>query len=67
MDKQLIEAILEYNLNLLQLEMPIQALRKVMAKPEFRDRWLKVFKYYKMQGKNPAEAREMANRILGVR
>lgn len=41
MDKQLIESILEYNLNLLQLEMPVQALRKVMAKPGFRDRWLK--------------------------
>ena len=66
MDKQLLEAILEYNLNLLQLEMPVQALRRVMSKPGFRDRWLKVFKHYKLQGKSPAEARELANGILGV-
>ena len=66
MNKQLLEAIVEYNLNLLQLEMPVQALRKVMAKPGFRDRWLKVFKHYKLQGKSPAEARELANGILGV-
>lgn len=66
MNKQLLESILEYNLNLLQLEMPVQALRKVMAKPGFRDRWLKVFKHYKLQGKSPAEARELANGILGV-
>jgi len=66
MEKQLLEAISEYNLNRLQLEMPVQALRRVMTKPGFRDRWLKVFKHYKSQGKSPSEARELANGILGI-
>ena len=67
MDKQLLEAILEYNLNLIQLEMSAPALRAIMkAKPAFKSRWVKVFKHYKLQGKSPAEAKELANSMLGV-
>ena len=67
MDKQLSESMAEYYLNLIQLEMSAPALRAVMkAKPAFKSRWVKVFKHYKLQGKSPMEAKELANRMLGV-
>jgi hypothetical protein len=67
MDKQLIESMSEYYLNLIQLEMSAPALRAIMkTKPAFKSRWVKVFKYYKSQGKSPVEAKELANRMLGV-
>jgi hypothetical protein len=67
MDKQLIESMSEYYLNLVQLEMSASVLRTIMkTKPAFKSRWVKVFKYYKSQGKSPVEAKELANRMLGV-
>jgi hypothetical protein len=62
----ILEEALDFNLNLIQLEMPVQALRKVMAKPNFRERWVKIFKHYKSLGKSPKEARGLANKMLGV-
>jgi len=57
---------LEFNLNLIQLEISIKLVRQVMRKPQFRERWIKIFKYLKNQGKNTKEAREAANKMLGV-
>lgn len=67
MNKLFLESISEYYLNLVQLEMSAPALRAIMkAKPAFKSRWVKVFKHYKLQGKSPVEAKELANRMLGV-
>ena len=60
------EDIMEFHLNLIQLEASIQTVRRVMAKPEFRSRWLNIFRKSKLQGKSPAEARELANKITGI-
>jgi plasmid replication initiation protein len=47
--------------------MSASALRAIMkAKSAFKSRWVKVFKHYKLQGKSPVEAKELANRMLGV-
>ncbi len=67
MNNLFLESIAEYYLNLVQLEMSASVLRTIMkTKPAFKSRWVKVFKHYKSQGKSPVEAKELANRMLGV-
>ena len=57
---------MDFYLELVMLEMPTSQLRKVLSNPQIKGRWLKIFKSAKAQGKSPADAKAMANRILGI-